>query len=115
MSLIDALSETNSKATDLGEKYFKASYRYYKLKLFQQLSVAIGLVFKTMVIGGVLFLCVGFLAVASALFLGELLESYAMGFTAVGVFFVICFLIAYMAKSHINNLAVRKLSKKIFN
>lgn len=115
MSLIDALSETNTKATDLGEKYFKTSYKYYKLKLFQQLSISIGMVFKTIAIGGLILLGIGFFAVALALFLGELLGSYALGFTILGILFILISCVAYMFRRYINNLAVKKLSKKFFN
>lgn len=115
MSLIDALSDTNSKATDLGEKYFKTSYKYYKLKLFQQLSISIGLVFKTIAIGGLVLLGLAFLAVGLALFIGSMLGSYALGFVVIGASFLLVSCIAFIFRKHISNVAVKKLSKKFFN
>ncbi len=46
MSIAESIGETNKKATDLGEKYLNTSYDYYKLKIFQQLTITVSMVFK---------------------------------------------------------------------
>ena len=47
MDIVDSIRETNKKATSLGEKYLKTSCEYYKLKIFQQLSISVGMFFQS--------------------------------------------------------------------
>lgn len=115
MGLGESISETNSKTSEVGEKYLKTSYDYYKLKIFQQLTISISMVFKAFAIGGLLLLGLCFLAIALAFSIGKSLESYSLGFIIVGVIFMILSLIAFIFRKHINNFTVKKLSKKFFN
>lgn len=115
MSLGESISETNSKAVDVGEKYLKTSYDYYKLKIFQQLTISTSMVFKAVAIGGLLLMGLCFIAIALAFSLGKALESYTLGFTIVGAIFFCFSVIAFLLRAHINNFLVKKLSKKFFN
>ncbi|KAA5827296.1 hypothetical protein FPF71_00170 [Algibacter amylolyticus] len=115
MSLIDSISETNAKASDVGERYFKTSYEYYKLKIFQQLSISTSLIFKIVIIGGLLLIGLSFSAIALAFLIGKALESYTLGFVIVGILFLCLSLIAYFLRKHINNYTVKILSEKFFN
>ena len=115
MSLIDSITETNAKATDVGEKYLKTSYDYYKLKIFQQLTISTSMVFKAIAIGGLLLIGLCFLAIALAFSIGKALESYTFGFVVVGVLFLCFAVLAFLLRSYITNLTVKKLSIKFFN
>jgi len=50
-----------------------------------------------------------------ALAIGKSLENYTLGFISVGIIFLVLSLMAFILKKHINNLVVKKLSKKFFN
>jgi hypothetical protein len=115
MSLLDSLGETNKKASAAGEKFLKSSYNYYKLKIFQQLTISIGLIFKIIFIGGLIIIALGFMATAFALFLGEVLDNPGLGFVLAGVLFLCLSLIAYLFRKHMNSYIVKILSEKFFN
>jgi len=115
MSLIDSISETNAKASEVGETYLKTSYEFYKLKIFQQLTISVSMVFKAVAIGGFVLIGFWFLAIALALAIGKYLENYTLGFISVGIIFLVLSLMAFILRKHINNLVVKKLSKKFFN
>ena len=115
MGIAESIGETNKKATDLGEKYLKTSYEYYKLKIFQQLTLTISMVFKAILIGSFLIIGLGFMALALALYVGETRGSYAQGFIIVGLVFIVFSFIAFLFKKRVNNFVVNLLSEKFFN
>lgn len=115
MSLSESINKTNTKASKVGEEYLKASYDYYKLKIFQQLSISISMVFKTVIIGGLLLMGLCFLGIALAFSIGKALDSYMLGFVIVGVVFIFLSVIAMLTRKHINNFIIKKLSEKFFN
>lgn len=115
MGLIDSISDTNSKAADVSEKYIKTSYKYYKLKLFQQLSISVSLVFKSLIIGGFILMCLFSSFVALALYIGESTDNYPLGFVIVSFIFLALSVLAYVLKHIINKLVIKKLSDKFFN
>ena len=75
MGIIDSLNDTSNKAVDVGETYYKKTQEYYRLKVFQQLTMTTGMLLKIAVIGGLAFLALIFLTVAGILFLGNKLED----------------------------------------
>lgn len=115
MSLSDSIGETNKKATAAGEKFLNSSYNYYKLKIFQQLTTSIGLMLKLIFIGGLIIIAMGFMAIAFALFLGEIIENRTLGFVLTGLLFLCLSLITYLFRKHLNNYIVKTLSKTFFN
>lgn len=115
MGLVDSINQTNDKATDVGEKYIKTSYRYYKLKIFQQLTISVGLVFKALIVGGLGLMCVLLGAVGLALFIGEAKANYPLGFLLVGLMFLVLSLVAYFFRRTIDKLVIKKLSKTFFD
>ena len=115
MGLVDSINDTNTKAKDVGEKYLKTSYEYYKLKIFQQLSTSVSLVLKAFAIGALLLLGIVFLAISLALLIGESINNYTHGFLWVGLIFLILSLIVYLFRKHLNNFIIKKLSKTFFN
>ena len=110
-----SLGETNKKAIDTGEKYLNTSYEYYKLKIFQQLTITISMVFKAILIGSFLAIGLFFMALALALFIGEALGNFAQGFIIVGLIFLLSSFIAFLLKNRVNDFVVDLLSNKFFN
>lgn len=115
MSLSESISKTNTKAAKVGEKYLKTSYDYYRLKIFQQLSISISMVFKAVIIGGLLFVGLCFLGIALAFSIGNAMDSHMLGFVIVGSLFIFLSIIAILTRKYINNMTVKKLSKKFFD
>ncbi|MEW4924653.1 phage holin family protein [Algibacter sp. 2305UL17-15] len=115
MGLIDSINETHDKASNIGERYIKTSYKYYKLKFFHQLSISVTMVFKALIIGGLALICILLGAVALALFVGESMANYPLGFLIVGAIFMILSSIAYLFRRVINKVTIKRLSKNFSN
>ena len=115
MSILESIGETNKKATEIGEKYLQTSYEYYKLKIFQQLTITISVVFKAILIGGFLMIGLGFVALGLAIFIGEILDSYTQGFVIMGLIFIFFSFITILFKKRVNDFVVAILSEKFFN
>lgn len=115
MGLVDAISNTNEKAVEVSERYVKTSFKYYKLKLFQQLSISVSIVFKALIIGGLALMCILICAIGLALFIGRSTGNYPLGFFMVGLLFLILSIIAYALKHLINKWVIKKLSNKFYD
>tara|TARA_R110002074_G_scaffold197610_14_gene365006 strand:- start:7319 stop:7666 length:348 start_codon:yes stop_codon:yes gene_type:complete len=115
MGIIDSLNETSNKAIDVGEVYYKKTQEYYRLKVFQQLTMTTGMLLKIAVIGGLGFLALIFLTVAGIIYLGNILESIVSACLIAGALFIILLILAYIFRRNIDNMLVKKLSVKFFS
>ncbi len=115
MGIIDSLNETSNKAIDVGEVYYKKTQEYYRLKVFQQLTMTTGMLLKMAVIGGLGFLALIFLTVAGIIYLGNILESMVGACLIAGALFIVLLIIAYIFRRKIDNMLVKKLSVKFFS
>jgi len=115
MGIIDSLNETSNKAIDIGEVYYKKTQEYYRLKVFQQLTMTTGMLLKMAVIGGLGFLALIFLTVAGIIYLGNILESMVGACLIAGALFIVLLIVAYIFRRKIDNMLVKKLSVKFFS
>ncbi|WP_339835772.1 phage holin family protein [uncultured Maribacter sp.] len=115
MGVIDSLNETSNKAIDVGEVYYKKTQEYYRLKVFQQLTMTTGMLLKIAVIGGLGFLALMFLTVAGIIYLGNILNSMVGACLIAGALFIVLLILAYVFRRKIDNMLVKKLSVKFFN
>ncbi|MGB2759330.1 phage holin family protein [Maribacter stanieri] len=115
MGVIDSLNETSNKAIDVGEVYYKKTQEYYRLKVFQQLTMTTGMLLKMAVIGGLAFLALIFITVAGVVFLANILNSMVGACLIAGALFIVLLVLAYIFRRKIDNMLVRKLSDKFFN
>ncbi|MDO1512808.1 hypothetical protein Q2T41_09095 [Maribacter confluentis] len=115
MGIIESLNDTSNKAIDVGEIYYKKTQEYYRLKVFQQLTMTTGMLLKMAVIGGLGFLALIFLSVAGIIYLGNVLGSMVISCLIATAIFIILVILAYMLRRKLDNLLVRKLSVKFFN
>lgn len=115
MSVIQSLNETSNKAVDVGEKLYKKTQEYYKLKVFQQLSLTTGMLCKMAIMGSLAFLGLLFFLVAATLFLADILGSMILSCLVMGALLILVIIIVYNLRKQIDNYVVRKLSKKFFN
>lgn len=114
-NIFESINNTSDKAVDIGEKYLRDTQDYYKLKIFQQLTVSISMIAKAFLIGGLLFIGLIFVSIAAALALGDLLNSNAIGYLIVATIFLILGGIIYSNRSNINHSIIKKMSPKFFN
>ncbi|APQ17266.1 hypothetical protein [Maribacter hydrothermalis] len=115
MGVIDSLNETSNKAIDVGEVYYKKTQEYYKLKVFQQLTMTTGMLLKIAVIGSLGFLALIFLSVAGIIYLGNVLESMVAACLIASGVFVLLFVVTYVFRRKIDNILVKNLSVKFFS
>lgn len=115
MNIFESVSETSKTIANSGETYIKKSQEYYTLKAFQQLSISISLVTKVLVIGGLLFISLVFLAIALAMFIGNSLGNLALGYIIIAGVFLLVTGIIYLKRTFINNMVVKSLSVKFFS
>ena len=114
-NIFESINNTTDSATEIGEKYLNDTKEYFRLKIFQQLSVSISLIAKALMIGGLLFIGLIFLSVAVALAIGNWLDNVALGYIVVAAFFLILGALLYMQRTIINKKIIEKLSPKFFN
>lgn len=114
-NIFESINNTSDKAVDIGEKYINDTREYYKLKIFQQLSISISLVAKALVIGGILFIGLIFLAIAAALAIGAWIDNMALGYVIVAAILMMIGGIVYLKRAFINKKIIKVLSLKFFN
>ncbi|MEA1787308.1 hypothetical protein U1E44_14495 [Arenibacter sp. GZD96] len=115
MSVIDSINDTTAKALDFGENYIAKSGAYYRLKIFQQLTISFSFFFKLIVLGSLIFLGMIFLTVAGSMALGDYLESLPLACVIIaGVLFLIALMI-YILRKNIDKKVIEKLSTTFFD
>ena len=115
MGIIDSINETNKKAAEVGEEFLNKSYDYYRLKIFQQITISVSMVFKVLAIGSILLFGLVFLSIAAAFKISDIVNSHAIGFALVGGIYIIISLIIFLLRKHINNTIIKSLSKPFFS
>jgi hypothetical protein len=114
-NIFESINDTTDSATEIGEKYIDDSIEYYKLKVFQQLTISVSMIAKAFIIGGLLFIGLIFLSVAAALAIGKWMDSVALGYVIVAAFFLIVGAIIYFQRAIISSKIIVKMSPKFFN
>ncbi len=114
-NLFESINNTSDKATEIGEKYIKDTHEYYRLKIFQQLTISISMVAKALIIGGILFIGLFLLAFAAAYAIGDWLNNVSLGYLIVAGLFLLIAIIVYYNRSYINKKVITKMSPKFFN
>lgn len=115
MSVFEDLNYTTEKATDIGERYIKASHQYFKLKIFQQLALGISTIAKLFAIGMFLFAGLVFMSVAASIEIGKALGSYPLGFLLIGSIYTFLTLLIYTLRGKLNTYILKKIGAKFFN
>lgn len=115
MNILESINDTSGKLADAGETYVKKTEEYYKLKVFQQISVSISFVTRGLIIGAVLFLGLFFLAFSLAFAMGQWLDNYALGYLIVAALFLFITVILYFNRHVINKKIIQTLSSKFFD
>lgn len=114
MGIIDSLGETSEKAADKAQHYIETTKAYYRLKIFQQVTIIVGVIGKGMIVGGMVLIGFLFLAIAGAIALGNLFNSIALGCLVVGLIFFLLGFIAFRYRNHIDTEVIKKMAPKFF-
>ena len=115
MSVFNDINHTTERASQIGERYIRASHQYFKLKVFQQLTLSLSLVTKVLAVGSLLFAGLVFLSIAGAIELGNAVNSYSLGFLLVGLIYVVISILIYLLRAKFNAYIIKKVGLKFFN
>ncbi|GAA4281043.1 hypothetical protein [Gaetbulibacter aestuarii] len=115
MEFFENLNEASDKLGDAGKTYVEKSQEYYKLKVFQQVSDSISMITKIVIIGGLLFTALIFLAFALAIYLGDLLGSQSLGYVITAGLIIVIAIIFYISRRKIDNIVIRRMSTNFFD
>lgn len=115
MSVFEDINHTKNKATHIGERYIKASHQYFRLKIFQQLTLSLSMVTKVLVIGSLMFAGLVFFSIAGAIELGNVVNSYSLGCLIMGAIYIVIALIMYALRAKFNAFMIKKVGSKFFN
>ena len=102
MKVFNAIHKTSAEALKNGEQFYKTSFDFYRLKIFQQLTITLSMFFKLLIIGGLVFLGLIFLTIAGAIALGNMLNSMILGCIIIGVLLLVIRVIVYWQRKAIN-------------
>ncbi|OIQ23017.1 phage holin family protein [Lacinutrix sp. MedPE-SW] len=114
MSVFESINNASTKAVDKSELYLKKTQEFYKLKIFEQLTKSVSMLFKVLAVGGILLIGIFFLAISLSLYIGKILDNYTTGFLIVGFIFLVLAIILFLLRSYINTFVIQKISKTFF-
>lgn len=115
MGVFNAINDATEKAISSGETYVKTTQEYFKLKVFQQVTLSFSYLSKMAIIGGLMFLGLVFLTVSGALYLGEILNSLPLACLLMALLLFALALIAYYLRGKLDRKIIRKISSKFFD
>ena len=110
------LTDNFREYTSAVEDYIESSLSYHKLDLFKKVMKGVVAGSYQLILGFFLLIALLFLSIALSIFLGELLDSIALGYLLVGGFYlfvmILCF---FFLKKILEKILVRKASIQFFN
>lgn len=115
MDVIDKISNSTDKGTDLSKKYITTSYEYNKLKIFQLITLSVSSIVKLLIIGGLVSFGLIFLAFAMAIGVGDYLNNEAYGYLSVGLLFFVMSVLFLFIRKYIDTKIIQKMSKVFFD
>ena len=95
--------------------YVKNSLDLYRLQSFKSMMKGITMATKVLFIGGVVSIALLFLSLSAAFWIGEQLESTALGFLIVGCFYILMSIVLFVFKKKIEKPLLKRFSKFYFD
>ena len=115
MPFVDIKDHTEN-IQEQAKNYIESYLAYYKLKCFKLVMKSITSVIKFGLIALFMMMVLLFVSIAGALAIGELLDSYALGFLIVGGLYLLITVIVYIIKDKIvEGPILEKFSEIFFN
>ena len=115
MSVFYNLKNSADKGAEASKEYVSKTLDYTKLKAFQITALTLSIIIKLFIIGSLAVLGFIFLAVSTAIALGEFLNNVALGYLFVGLFFLVISLIIYLFRTYFDKKVISKVSKIFFD
>jgi hypothetical protein len=115
MNVFKSLDKSSSEARNIGEKYLKASHKYLRLKIFQQLTLSLSLIIKFFAIGSFVFLACLFFAITAAMAIGHALDDLMMGCLIVAVILILLALLIFFTRKSIERIVIKTVATKFFD
>jgi hypothetical protein len=109
------IADNISEVIDASRKYIEANLKLFKLSLLERLSKVVSLVISTtlVMLVGTLFLL--FLSLAAGVYIGDLLQSRALGFLVMALFFLLLVIVLWKKrKTLVINPVIRSLNDIVF-
>ena len=115
MSVLKSLNQTSEKAVDIGEQYYKKTQEYYKLKVFQQLTLTISMFCKIALMGSLFLMALIFFAIGGTIALADILNNTILACVLIGLILVLLALIVYLLRAKIESFIIKKTAKNFFD
>ena len=97
------------------KSYLAHSEEYLKLKVFKLFMVSLTSFAQILALGSLLLLALIFLSAAASLALGSWFENVAYGFLAVGLFYVVIWILVFVLRAKIDRPIIKKFSEHFFD
>ena len=112
---IDELKKDLIEAQTDIRSYFSYSEEYIQLKIFKILSRLLTSTLQSLLIGVSIVFVLFFVSLGVSIALGEVYESYVVGFLIVGAFYVLLALLLYLFRNHLSKPVLRIFSTYYFD
>lgn len=110
------LTDNFREFTSATEDYIEASISYHKLDIFKKFMKGVVAGSYQIILGFFLLISLLFLSIAISIYVGELLDSIALGYLIVGAFYLVLMIIlSFFLKKSLEKILVKKASIQFFN
>jgi len=109
------ISQHLENLSDDAKEYIKSEIAYYRLDVYKKFIKANSLLIRLLLLGALALMLFTFLAIALALFIGELIGSYYIGFFIISGAFLLLLLIVYLFSKPLIERKTIALFNKILN
>ena len=109
------ITDNISELIDVSRKYIEANLKLYKLSLLERISKVVSLIISTtlVMLGGALFIL--FLSLSIAVYIGNLLESQALGYLIMALIFLLLVIFLWIKRQTlVINRVIRNLNDIVF-
>jgi hypothetical protein len=112
----EELKENTDAIQENAKAYLESSIAYYKLWGFKVAMKSTTLMLKFFLIAVCSMIVLLFISIAGAMALGQLFDSYPIGFLAIAVIYLVLALLLFLVKDKIvEGLILEKFSEIFFN
>jgi len=90
------ISQHLENLSEDAKQYIKSEIAFYKLDIYKKFIKANSLLIRLLLLGALVLLLFSFLAIGSAMLIGELIGNYYIGFFIISGVFLLLFIVAYL-------------------
>ena len=109
------IKEQFAEAEENAKSYVSNSIDFYRLKSFKSMMQGITMGAKVILIGSMVAMALLFLSISAAFWIGNALDSSALGFLLVGGFYVLIGIFIFVLRHRLEKPLLEKFSKFYFD